>query len=297
MKLLKLVRIENLILLAVTQLIFRYGFLELQPQLPLALSHWQYALLVLASVLIAAAGSIMYTISGPDRHNQAISEEKGYNTFIILNVIALSIGAYLSYYIGNIQFVTAFVIASAMLYIGATNFRSTLLVPNILTALTVGLSLLIIGVFNLYPFMQFEGWQYFRTVFNILLDYSYLAITLAFILTLVNDLKNTDEDYNSGKATLSIALGRDRAAKVVFFITIIPVAMILYYGNTYLIDYLYALGFGLIFILGPLIYFGIKLWTAKNNSDYAHLAIVLKLVMLFSAISVLVVTLNLANNA
>ena len=43
------------------QLIFRYGFLKLQ-NIPLALNHFQYGLLVLSTVLIAAAGYIINDI-------------------------------------------------------------------------------------------------------------------------------------------------------------------------------------------------------------------------------------------
>src|SRR5688572_27278933 len=116
MKFLKLIRYENLILLAAAQLIFRFGFLEMHPNLPLALNTWQYLLFVLAGVLIAAGGAIMENISGNDKYNQVISEDHGYNYFIIVNVVAVSIGAYLAYHIGNFTFITGFILGSAMLY-------------------------------------------------------------------------------------------------------------------------------------------------------------------------------------
>jgi 4-hydroxybenzoate polyprenyltransferase len=46
MNCLKLIRYQNLLLLAFMQLIFRYGFLKLQ-NIPLALNDFQYVLLVL----------------------------------------------------------------------------------------------------------------------------------------------------------------------------------------------------------------------------------------------------------
>ena len=62
MKYLKLIRYQNLLLLAFMQLIFRYGFLKMQ-NISLALTDFQYALLVLSTVLIAAAGYIINDIS------------------------------------------------------------------------------------------------------------------------------------------------------------------------------------------------------------------------------------------
>lgn len=297
MKLLKLVRYENLLLLAFAQLIFRYGFLEQQANLPMALNHWQYLLFVLACALIAAAGAVMENISGNDRHPEGVSEDYGYNLFMIFNVAALSIGAYLSYHIGNMQFVTGFIIGSGMLYIAATNFRKVLLVPNVLISLTIALSLIMIGIFNFYPFMNMEGAAFLKTIFEVILDYSYFALIIGFMLTLVNDLANTDADYNSGKTTLPIVLGRDRAAKILFFVTIHPAAMVVYYVNTYLPELMYALAFVLLFVLGPIFYFAIKLWSAKTPRDFEHLSIVLKVLLLFTAISIAVITYNIQHNA
>src|SRR5690606_30661393 len=144
--------------------------------------------------------------------------------------------------------------------------------PNILISLTVALSLIIIGIFNFYPYMQLSGSEFLKTIFEVILDYAYFTFAVAFILTLINDLKNTDAAYNSGKTTLPIILGRDRAARILFFLCIIPVAMVLYYANNYLlkVELLIALGYVLLFVLGPLIYCAIKLWTAKTPKDFSH---------------------------
>jgi hypothetical protein len=55
MNYLKLIRYQNLLLLAFMQLVFRYGFLKFQ-NISLGLTDFEYVLLVLATVLIAAAG-------------------------------------------------------------------------------------------------------------------------------------------------------------------------------------------------------------------------------------------------
>lgn len=299
MKLLKIIRYDYLIILAFTQLIFRYGFLELQPDIVMVLNDFEYLLLVLASVLIAAGGAIMEAISGPEKHNQPISEDKGYNIYMAVTLIGIALGGYIAYLNLKFEFIAAFIVGAAMLYIAATNFRNTILIPNILVSITAALSIIIIGIFNFYPFMILEGSEILRSVFEVLLDYSYFIFVLALMLTLVYNLKNTDTDYNSGKSTLPIVLGRERAAKILFFITIIPIAMVLYYANTNLVKYnlMFALGYVLLLVLGPLIFFAIKLWSAKTPKDFTELGIVLKLTILFTAISIVVITLNIINNA
>jgi 4-hydroxybenzoate polyprenyltransferase len=57
----KLIRYKNLVLIALMQLIFRFGYLELTT-IPLSLFYWQYCLLILSTVLIAAGGYVINDI-------------------------------------------------------------------------------------------------------------------------------------------------------------------------------------------------------------------------------------------
>ena len=94
MNYLKLIRYQNLLLLAFMQLIFRYGFLKLQ-NIPLALNDFQYVLLVLSTVLIAAAGYVINDIfdQETDYYNRpntliigkSVTEKAAYNLYFILN--------------------------------------------------------------------------------------------------------------------------------------------------------------------------------------------------------------------
>ena len=86
----KLFNIPALILLAVSMFAIRYGFLTQQDGFAPALNHWQFALLVLSAVLIAAGGFLMNNAFGAGREqNATISEATGYNIYIALNVCIL----------------------------------------------------------------------------------------------------------------------------------------------------------------------------------------------------------------
>ncbi len=65
MKYLKVIRYQNLILLALMQLILRFGFLNEQ-NCDLALTNFQYILLVVATLLIAAGGYVINDIFDQD---------------------------------------------------------------------------------------------------------------------------------------------------------------------------------------------------------------------------------------
>src|SRR6476469_3552972 len=160
MDLLKLIRYQNLLMLALMQLVFRYGFLELRG-IQLALKDWQYAILILATVSIAAAGYIINNINDQetDRDNKpdevvvgkSISESMAYNLYVGFNIIGVGCGFYLANLIGKPGFAALFIIIAGTLYLYATSFKQSLLTGNFIVALLLALSVIIIGIFDLNP--------------------------------------------------------------------------------------------------------------------------------------------------
>lgn len=304
MSFLKLIRYQNLILLALMQLVFRYGFLESQ-SIPLALNDWQFALLVLSTVCIAAGGYLINNIfdKGTDEINKPqdvvigkqISESMGYNIYIALNVVGVGIGFYLANAIHKSNFAAVFIIIAATLYVYANGLKQTLLIGNIIIALLLSLSILIIGIFDLLPMIVPENQANMGVIFGILIDYAVFAFIINFIREIVKDLEDVNGDYNQGMNTLPIVLGVARTAKVVLGLSFIPLGLIIYYINEHLFsnNLYYASGYGFVFILAPLIYFTVKMFGAKNQKDFHHLSKVLKLVIFFGILSIAVINFNI----
>ena len=190
MAFLKLIRYQNLLMLAIMQLIFRYGFLESQ-SVPLALNDWQFALLVLSTVCIAAGGYLINNIldRGTDEINKPndvvigkqISETMGYNIYIALNIVGVAIGFYIANAIYKPNFAAVFVIVAATLYVYANGLKQTLLIGNIIIALLLSVSILIIGIFDLLPMVVPENQVGMGIIFKILIDFA----VFAFIINLI----------------------------------------------------------------------------------------------------------------
>jgi len=297
MKFLKLIGFENLVILAFAQLIFKYGFLDLQPGLTLTLNSANYALLVLASALIGAGGFLITNITAKGSQAYGLSESVAYYIYGAFTIGGLIIGYYLSDLIGRTSFLMAFAIPVATLYFYSTNLRQSLLLGNVAIAIVTGLSIMIIGFFAVYPVFGNVDPVRLSTIFGLIRDYAVFALIAGFLTTLLNDLKNPDGDYNEGLNTLPIAIGRDRAAKVAFGVGLVLVALLLYYANTYLKELLLSLGYGLLFVLGPIIYILINLWTAKTHKEFAMLEIVMKAVLFFTAASIAVISYNIHYHA
>ena len=308
MKYLKLIRFPNLVLLGLMQFIFRYGFLDHQ-MLVLALNDWQYVLLVLATVFIAAAGYVINdifdqesdAINRPQQQivGKSISESAAYNIYVALNLIGVGIGFYLSNVIEKPSFATIFIFIAALLYFYATTLKGIVLLGNFVVAFILALSVLVIGVFDLYP-MIFHGNQaQMKVLFSILTDYAIFAFLINFIREIIKDAEDVKGDYNQGIRTLPILFGIERTAKVIFALLLIAVALVAWYMNAYLmINELYmAVIYLLITVVAPLLYTLVISWTAKTQKEFSHLSWILKAIIFFGICSILVITYTVKNNA
>ncbi|MTH16813.1 geranylgeranylglycerol-phosphate geranylgeranyltransferase [Flavobacterium sp. LC2016-01] len=308
MKYLKLVRYQNLLMLAFMQVFFRYAFLK-QQNIPLALADWQYALLVLSTVLLAAAGYVVNdifdvatdSINKPNNViiGKGISETRAYNIYIGLNITGVAIGFYLSNVILRPSFATIFILIASLLYFYSTSLKQIMILGNFIVALLLALSVIIIGVFDLFPAINPENKAQMASLFSILIDYALFAFMINFIREIVKDIEDVNGDYNQGMNTLPIAIGIGRAAKIALGFAIIPFILSLLYINTYFMaNKLYiATLYGFAFVLAPLLYFIVKIFSAKSQKEFHHLSTVLKLILLFGILSILVITLNIKYNA
>jgi 4-hydroxybenzoate polyprenyltransferase len=295
-------------MLALMQLIFRCGFLELQ-NIPLALTDWQYVLLVLSTVFIAAGGYIINNICdvATDLINkpenvivgQFIPETRAYNLYIGFTVIGVAIGFYLSNVIEKPSFASIFIAIAAALYFYATSMKQSLLVGNIIVALMLSFSVIIIGIFDLFPMTNEENRPVMGLLFGILLDYSIFAFIINLMREMVKDLQDIAGDLNQGMNTLPIVFGVKPTSKLLFGLSFIPVYLILNYINTNLFasGLLYGTVYGLMLILAPLLYFTTKSWSATTTQDFSHLSAVLKWILFFGILSIAVISLNIKYNA
>lgn len=283
------------------QLVFYYGFLKLE-NVNFALAYWQYLLLILSTVCIAAGGYIINNImdQGSDLENKPknvvvgkyVSENIAYNLYIAFTLTGVSIGFYLSNVIMRPSFLLVFILPAALLYIYATSLKQIMIVGNIVVASMLSLSIIIIGLFMIFPATYDGNMEQMRVIFSVLIDYAIIAFIINFIREIVKDLEDIKGDYQQGMRTLPIVLGETKTIKSIFILAFLPVVLILYYVYNYLFQLQYATVYILAFVIGPLLYFIIKIWSARTKKDYNHLSNVLKLIIFFGTISIMIIALN-----
>ena len=290
----KLVRVPNLLMILLTQVLIKYGLFD-SFGISITLSGFGFSLLVTATICIAAAGNIINDIHDleTDRINKPekvligtkVSVNVANILYILLSIIGVGIGFFLSNLIGKPGFSAIFIIISALLYLYATYLKHIMLIGNLVISALVAFSIIIVGLYDLLPAITPENQQTQSTIFSIILDYALFAFLLNWLREMVKDQEDIKGDYNAGRNTLPIAIGAKRANLVIFIVGFLPLAAVIYYLYNYLFEHLWAVLYVLFFIVAPLLYFLINIWTAEIKKDYSKLSFLLKIIMLLGIVS------------
>lgn len=308
MNFLKLIRYQNLLLIAFMQLVIRFGYLELV-NIPLSLWYWQYGLLILATVLIAAGGYVINDIfdQETDAENKpnkviigkSISESKAYTIYASLTITGVACGFILANSISHPNFAVVFVLIATLLYFYASTLKQMALIGNIVVALLLAFSVIIIGMFDIFPNTFDMNRQQMTLAFSILLDYAKFAFIINLVREIIKDIQDIKGDNNQGMRTLPIIIGIPKTKIITFILLLLPSLYLLYYSKTYLFEnnLFYGLAYILALVVAPIIMCLTQIWNAKENKDYRKISTFLKWIIFFGILSIAVVTLNIKHNA
>ncbi len=293
---LRLIRWPNLVFIALTQVLFEYCIYErvFSNQLQ---SNESFYLLVIASVLIAAAGYIINDyfdldidqINKPDKVvvNSLISRRWVIFWHMCLSLIGIYCTIFALHFSEYWHLILANMCSVIFLWIYSTSLKKQLLIGNVLISL---MTAWVIGIlyFSKYPLTNFPNSNYTSNqnvrFFRMSVLYAGFAFIISLIREVVKDLEDMEGDRKYGGRTMPIIWGVN-ASKV--FISVWLIVLI----TTLVILQLYVIQLGwwlsilycLILIVAPLIYVFKKLFSANTASDYHHLSIIIKIIM-FSGI-------------
>jgi 4-hydroxybenzoate polyprenyltransferase len=164
----RLIRLPNLLIVALTQYLIRYGvllpFMELSG-LKNRFSDLDFALLVLSTVLIAAAGYVIndYFDTRTDRINrpERVVIDKGIKRrvamalHVVLNILGIGLGFYLGYKVGIYKLGLIHAFSAGLLWFYSTDFKKQFLIGNIIVSLLTTSVPMIVPVFEL-PLVKTE---------------------------------------------------------------------------------------------------------------------------------------------
>ena len=291
----KLIRWKNLVIVALTQYLIRYTLL-----IPfvdfLSLNDMQFLLLVISTVLVAAAGYIIndYFDIQVDQLNKrkiivgnSIKRREAMALHFIFSGLGVGIGFFLGWKVGmwNLGFINLF--SASALWFYSTHFKRNYLSGNLLISLLSALVLLIVALYDILPASEQNDTNAI-VVFKIICIYAAFAFITTLIREIVKDLEDLEGDQKMGYETYAIVSGKKKAKNIVqtlSLLTILGIAFILYsqfQGDLY--SFLYVL----FFVEFPFLYFVWKLKNAEKSADFYSLSNWIKIIMLSGTLSMLV---------
>lgn len=296
----RLVRWPNLVFIALTQVLFEYciyrGIYAPLAETPGELR--QFIFLVLASVLIAAAGYIINDyfdlnidqVNKPGKVVVNVIISRRWVIFwhmclsllgLFFTVSALPIAAYWHLVLANFASII-------LLWFYSTNLKKQLLIGNVLISVLTAWVILVI-FFAKYPLSirslllaDHNEIRFFR--FAIL--YASFAFIISLIREVVKDMEDVEGDRKYGCRTMPILWGMN-ASKVFVAVWIIVLVAALSVLQIYVIPFgwWHSALYCLLLIILPLLWVLRKLFKAKTPEDFHQLSTAVKLVMFTGILS------------
>jgi len=214
----KLIRWSNLLIIALLMFIIRHFIFQagLPGLFSLQLDVFNFSLLVLSVVLIAAGGNIINDIydQETDEINKPhkkiigthISETMGWVLYLLCTVFGIGIGYYLAhYFLQDNSFLLFHLISPALLWVYASNLKKTALIGNIVVALLAAFVPLAVLTFE-YGAMLLTYWDVIQmnvlgNPFQYMFDWTFYLALFAFITTLIRELIKDIDDVAGDEQT------------------------------------------------------------------------------------------------
>ena len=296
---LKLIRWSNLLMMALSLWLIRYSFFH-PLEIPVVLSDGQFALLVLSTLLIGAAGYVvndLYDLEN-DRINKpermtigpVFSEDEAWRAFGFLFLAGGLIGLYLGWITGKWGYGSINLITGFWLYLYASDFKGRPLLGNLLISFLSAGVLTYPLFFDVLPRMPLAANDPGRIALLVFTGYFCFAFVLSLLREWVKDLEDVDGDEKLGLRTMPIAWGRQFTSLVaaVLALTLAAsfgfIAWNAWPGNR--ISGLYIL-----FLLAiPCFLIGLRLFGKREQLEYRRMSDALKAVMALAILSIPIFT-------
>jgi 4-hydroxybenzoate polyprenyltransferase len=292
----------NLLFIVLTQALFQFAIV-----IPMfrnnvsspALSVKYFSLLVLSSVLIAAAGYIIndYFDLNIDRINKpekivvekVIKRRWAIIWHWVLSFIGVLIGFYVGWKTGVVWLGFANTGCVAALWFYSTTFKKKLLSGNILISLLTAWVVLVVGFATHYR-MAFNPEVFGYLYGSKLLRFTFLYAGFAFIICLVRevvkDIEDMAGDAKYGCRTMPIVWGV-QVSKVFAgtWLAVLTASLLIVFAYVLQFYWLAAAAYCMVLIIVPLINILRRLYRAKTINDYHILSGWIKFVMLTGILS------------
>ncbi len=304
---LRLVRWPNLVMIAVTQVLFYFSFVQplFSKAIYTSFDKWHFGLLIIASVLIAAAGYIINDyfdlnidqVNKPQRTviGKVIKRRWAIVMHLFFSFTAIIISLYIDLNSKTFWLAGSNIICAFLLFGYSISLKKKLLWGNILVSVLTAWVVIVcfLCYYNAFyctncdnTFLELYNNRFIRISFL----YAGFAFVISLVREVVKDLEDIDGDKRYGCKTMPIAWGIP-ASKVfvaVWLVVLIGMISIIQF-YVFQLDWrwIWSIVYCIVLIIIPLIWILRKLFMAQVPKDYHRLSRVIKFVMLAGLLSMI----------
>lgn len=292
----RFLRTPNLLIVALTQYLVRHAVLApvyRRAGVAMDLDAFQFALLVLATMLVTAAGYLVNDlydasidrVNRPDRVyvGSLISPDRVRMLYGILTVLGGLLATYLAVRLDYLRWLALYPLSVAGLWAYTVRLKRTVLWGNLVVGVFSAGVVLLVWLAEQRSFVALQraapgeaGHLAATFVF-----YAVFALVSTLFREVVKDLEDRKGDEAEGCRTLPVILGPGPARQIAFgLLAALALAVMLYLlaarAQVGSMTFLYAGAF----LLAPMGYLGVLLARAHGPADYHRISTATKLVML-----------------
>ena len=270
----------------------------------LQFSELNFALLVLSTVLLAAAGYFIndYFDTGADSINKPnsnyvgkiISKKTTMTVHLILNAIAIVIGFYISIKIGIYKIGFLYVIIAGLLWFYSSSYKRLFLVGNIIIALLSALVPFIVAIYEIpllnttYAETLLKYGINFNVVIFWVLGFTFFAFITSLIREMLKDIEDVKGDKIYKNNTVPIIIGTFYTKIIIIGLIALTIASLIFTYFKFLNDNI-SLIYIIIALILPFVFLIFKIIAAKDSKHFHFASTVTKIIMvlgiLFSIIA------------
>lgn len=297
----RLIRWPNLVFIMLTQLLFVYCIIMpiySQAGVVPVIYGWNFILLCISSVFIAAAGYIINDyfdrnidmINKPDKMvvDKVIKRRWAIVWHLVLSLTGIGIGFYLDITTKIFLLGIANSICVLLLFIYSISLKRKFLIGNVIISLLTAWVILVVtwcennNIINTHNNLHSDK----------ILRESFLFAGFAFIISLVRevvkDMEDMEGDRRYGCRTMPIVWGVN-ATKVftAVWLIVLIVTLIVVQAYAARLQWWLSIAYCIVLIIAPLVWIFRKLYSAKTPQDFHSLSTLIKMVMFTGILSMI----------
>ncbi len=305
---LRLVRLPNLVMIAVTQVLFYFSIVPLytgdEVWIHSSFKALHYFMLIISSLLIAAAGNIINDyfdrnideINKPEKKiiDKLIKRRWAIVLHIVFSLTAILLGFYIDSQTPVFWLGFSNTICVLLLFGYSISLKKKLLIGNVLISLLTAW-VIFVCFLCYYRTLSCSGCEpttewpaTLRRFIRISFLYTGFAFVISLIREVVKDMEDIEGDKKYGCKTIPIAWGIP-AAKVFVAVWLVVLIGMISIIQIYVLQlgWYWSAAYSIVLIIAPLIWTLRKLYQAQVPKDYHQLSIAIKLVMLTGLLSMI----------